>query len=163
MNDGVRTFARAVWWGAVVGGGPFMLFTVPTTLFSINELPMSEALPVLYFALFPLLLAAIGTVVGMLLVGLPLTAMLRGAEAESAYTYSLAGMGAGFVIPYVIFAIATGWSIEIALGGLFFAIPGLLAGTTAATIWGNWRERVTADMADASAELRPDRGERWLR
>jgi hypothetical protein len=163
MNDGVKTFARAVWWGGVAGGGPFMILTVPMMLFSLSEIAPSDALSALFFAFLPLVIASVGTLAGMLAVGLPLTAMMRGNKPEAAYPYSLAGMGAGFVIPYLIFAFATGWSIEIAVGGLFLAVPGLLAGTTAATMWGAWREQVTADVADTIAHPRPDRGERWLR
>jgi hypothetical protein len=161
MNDGINNFARAVWWGAVVGGGPFMLFTVP---FGISLAFSEDLAGGLYLANLPLMIAGVGTLIGLLLIGLPLTAVLRWAgKGEPASTYSLAGLGAGFLIPYLIFAAATDWGSDAMLGGLFLSFPGALAGTTAATIWGNWRERVAAEIGDAAADLRPERGERWLR
>lgn len=160
MHIGFKTFARATWWGAVVGGGPFLLITVPTIVPVIGEMTTRDLPLALLLVILPILVGATVTMAGLIVIGLPLTAWLHHRQAERAGTYGLTGAACGFLLPW-LFALENGtvdWTF------LVIAIPGALAGTTAATVWGNWREQVTAEVAiDAPTEPCPHRGERWLR
>lgn len=161
MKMALKTFARAVGWGAVAGGAPVLLFTLPAAILSVVDASNEGLAGLLYIATLPLLLAGAGTLAGALLLGLPLTALLRRKGRETSTTYGLLGAALGFVLP----ALAAFAAIGPDIGGAFllFAIPGLIAGLTAATVWGNWREQVALVAAAAAQTPRPDRGERWLR
>ena len=159
MHVGIKTFARATWWGAVVGGGPFLLITVPTILSVISEMATRDLPLALLLVILPILVSATVTIAGMVVIGLPLTMWLHHRQAERQGTYRLVGALCGFVLP-LPFLLANGpvdWTF------LVLAIPGALAGFTAATIWGDWREHGATKVGDTSSDLRPDRGERWLR
>ena len=99
--------------------------------------------------------------IGMLLVGLPVSFILRKLECEDPDAYALAGAMAGFLVPCLPVLIAEGAMGEDVL---FFAVPGMVAGATAGFVWGRWREGLGSD-EDTQEEPPParDRGERWLR
>ena len=59
MKDATLTFARAVLWGSVAGGGPFMVFTIPVLLsgFDWSQLGMAiwvAVMPVVFAGAFVL-------------------------------------------------------------------------------------------------------------
>lgn len=161
MNDGLKTFARAVWWGALIGGGPYLLLTVPAALPILADPSSSGLSGALVLVALPILLAGAGTLTGAVLFGLPLTVLLRHMRKETSANYGMVGALLGFTMP----ALAAFATFGPELGGSFlmFAIPGLLAGTTAATTWGNRREQVALAAREEAEAPRPDRGERWLR
>ncbi|MXO61138.1 hypothetical protein GRI89_16465 [Altererythrobacter salegens] len=76
------------------------------------------------------------TFAAALVIGLPLTAILRRWDCETAVNYGVLGALFGFLIPVMTFGIASDW-----LGlALTLAVPGTLAGAITATTWGYWRE-----------------------
>ena len=159
MHVGIKTFARATWWGAMVGGGPFLLITVPTILSVISEMATRDLPLALLLVVLPILVSATVTMAALIVIGLPLTVWLHHRQAERVGPYGLTGAACGFLLPLLVMLVnsSVDWTF------LFLAIPGALAGTTAATVWGNWREQVALASVEEAETPRPDRGERWLR
>jgi hypothetical protein len=169
MKEAVVAFARAVGWGSLVGGAPFMILTIPIA-FLVGGGPHTDDVPAaLFIAISPLILAAVPTIAGALLIGLPLTAWLGARSRESVTIYSLAGLCGGIALPLVFAIATTGTGSEVWGVIALLAIPGMLAGTTTGTIWGQWRKRAAiapaapAEADQAAPTSKPDRGERWLR
>ncbi|WP_394730552.1 hypothetical protein [Altererythrobacter sp. GH1-8] len=75
---------------------------------------------------------------GMVLIGLPITALLRAIEMEAAWLYSGFGAFAGLLILWVLFGNSSTDVSEI----LLFVLPGMLAGLASAYRWGRWREGI---------------------
>ncbi len=117
MRAAIRPFLDALMFGALAGSAPS-----------------------LFFAPFALLPSAGGTLVGMLVVGLPLTFLLRKLRQERLAYYVIAGVVFGFTFPIALvgplalFGRITEWGLLI-----YFAISGTLAGAVSAYSWGLWR------------------------
>ena len=75
---------------------------------------------------------------GMVLIGLPLTFLLRTIEQETAATYAALGAIAGFLVLAVTFELPRHADLEL----LWFPAIGAFAGWAAARRWGRWREAV---------------------
>jgi hypothetical protein len=144
MKAAILTFIRAMFWGSAVGGGPFLLLTVPIAIAAVWSEPW-----MIWIAIYPIMVAGAFVVPASVLLGLPLTAWLAHRKAESATTYAITGLSLGALIPI---AISLGLGDEgLGVGTLFLAVPGSVAGTTTGMIWGQWRE----DLANR-AELPPE-------
>lgn len=138
MKDAILAFARAVFWGSLAGGGPFMLITVPVAL----QMPVWSP-GVLWLAVMPLVIAAAVVALATAFLGLPLTAWLANREDENRMPYVLAGLGLGTLLPIALIpALFGGWE-----AGAFLALPGAFAGTVTGASWGRWRERIAEQRA----------------
>lgn len=133
MKAEANAFLRAVALGGLAGGAPMLIFTLPAAVDwgRIDLLGLVLVTMPLWFAFAVTLAAAVS-------VGLPMTAILRHWGCETVANYGLLGALFGFLIPFLTFALA-GNSLE---PGLFFALPGTLAGAVAGTSWGRWRESI---------------------
>ncbi|WP_338242414.1 hypothetical protein [Aurantiacibacter hainanensis] len=134
----IGTFFRAIGWGAVAGGGVFLVGTVPLGLAMLVGDGEPRGLLV---ALLPLGIAFAGALAGMTLIGLPLTAFLRHFRREQTAIYATIGIIGGVLLP-VLFA---GWFEGEFNGGsigagLFLGLFGAMAGGVTGNIWGNYRE-----------------------
>lgn len=137
MKNAIPAYLRAILWGSVVGGGPFLVITIPTALQASDW--MRHAPEMIWFAFMPLAIAgAVVTLVATFL-GLPLTAWLARNQAESVPTYVIAGLGVGFVLPVALIGPTLGISLA-----LIVALPGAFAGAATAMSWGIWRARVSS-------------------
>lgn len=127
----VGAFLRATVLGAVAGGGPYMVFTVPI---GGGFLAGTDLGLFVLMSLYPVLIATAVTLVAALVFGLPLTTVLRRSGEESARLYALLGLLLGFLIPLALLLFAT-WE-----PALFLAPGGLIAGGVTGFVWGRWRE-----------------------
>lgn len=148
----IRAFLRAVKWGAIAGGGIWLLMTVPI---GVGMALDGEAGPGLGVALMPLAIAGAGSLAGMLLIGLPLTALLRELRNERCATYALVGMIAGFIAPSLVVALLENFNPFESSFGLFLGIFGAISGGVAGHVWGSWREQLQPQPEPASAEPTP--------
>lgn len=137
MKSNLYQLTRAVGWGALVGGGPYMVMTLPIGLIGLFN---SEILRGLYFAFIPLVIALAVTLSAAVLIGLPLTAILHHLHRESRLVYGSSGVLFGIAIP-LIFLLLTEDNTTV---GIIMALSGGVAGMTTGTLWGGWREKVTA-------------------
>ena len=136
MKDGILAFVRAVSWGSLAGGGPFLIITVPISL-QTSEWWQTEAL---WLAVMPMVVAAAVVALTATFLGLPLTAWLARQQDEDRMTYVVAGLGSGILVPIaLVLALFGDWEM-----GAILAIPGAFAGTVTGTSWGRWREKVAA-------------------
>lgn len=134
MTGSIKAFARAVWLGALTGGGPFLLLTVPLAIATFSQDRWSDTL---FVAPLPVLIAGAVVLAAMVLFGLPLTAWLTRQYSETVQAYATFGISLGIAIPFVVFT-----AMESVGAGMFFAVPGAFAGFVAARSWGRWREQV---------------------
>jgi hypothetical protein len=140
MKKAISPFVRAVFWGTVAGGGPFMLLT------GAIAVSMEWQWNSLLLFFMPAMIAGAVVTLAMLLLGLPLTALLAHLKRENRNTYVLAGALLGALLPLVP-VLLTGDNF-----GGFLTIPGAIAGTATAAVWGRWREEV-AGWIDQPAEI----------
>lgn len=136
---------RAVLWGGFAGAAPFLLFTVP---FGLNLFANQKA-DVAFFAvtwgmIFPLILAWLGTLIGALVVGLPVTALLARSGRERGRFYILAGLISGS-LPFLVAGL-----FPDQIGLMALAIPGGLAGSVAGWHWSRHRDALIAARSNAS-------------
>ena len=139
MRDAISALIRAVFWGSLTGGGPFLLLTIPIAITGVTDAPAGEIAVV---ALMPILIAGAVTAPAVIFLGLPLTALLAYLGRETQGTYVAVGAGFGLLI-------ATGLSQHLFGGwaGAFLALFGTAAGAAAAGTWGSWRERIADQQA----------------
>ena len=137
-------FGAAVLWGALTGT---VAMVVPLAL-SSPENAVENLTVGLYFVL---IFAGLFTLAGMLVIGLPVTALLRAARAEHRYLYA----GIGFVAGFGILGAMLGLPSQYEPEALVFLLAGGLAGFAAALRWGRWREalaRYRQRLADEEAQ-----------
>jgi len=146
MSKSAKAFVRAAWWGALAGGGPFMVLTVPVAIGAMDEAAFVEPI---YIALLPLLIAGSATLAGLVVIGLPLTWLLHRLRKESRKAYILLGGAAGFALPGVVLGFMEG-----AMGAsVLLGIPGVLAGAVSGYVWGTWRAEETAGTGGTAAQI----------
>ncbi len=134
------SFFRAIGWGAVAGGGFFMVFTVP---FGLTLLIADGEPRGLIVALLPLGIAFAGTLIGMIGIGLPLTMLLRYLGRELLRIYSITGIVGGLLLPLLIIASLEGaFSSSGVSLGIFLGPFGAMAGGVCGHIWGSYREDI---------------------
>ena len=150
MHPAIQNCLRAVGWGGLVGGGPFMIFTVPIgvmTLADANDL-LGGMFGGLWLAISPVLIAGAVALGAMAVLGLPLTALLKNFRRESGRAYAVAGGALGLLIPSGIGIALDGGEAGLWFG-LLLGLPGLLAGVTTGSVWGGWRESVAVSYTAA--------------
>ena len=146
MGTTVWMFAKAVWWGSLAGAAPFMaLFTIPLALSGFESSGLLEALLVISY---PLIVTAVIVFGAALVIGLPLTAVLSQSVHERQRHYAVAGLIGGALVPALILFVFDGGGYEPML---FFAVPGMIAGTVTGLVWGKWREPLADEAASAEA------------
>ena len=154
MKDSYTALMKATAFGGFAATGA-MLAIEGVIHFRLASL---DALPAVFIVwAITWLVATVITLLAAVIIGLPLTAMLRRFDCENCRTYTFFGALFGFLIPLIADYVA---SHKFNSDNLGFVFAGTLAGTTVGILWGSWRERVAADVAEPAAELRPDRGER---
>ena len=153
-SDGL---APAIVWGGMATGA---CFTVAGLWLAASG-GWWELVPVALIAGLIAWFVGIGiAALGMLVIGLPVSFILRRAECEDALVYGLAGALSGCLLPCLPGLVMEGTINEEAL---FFAFLGLVTGATTGFVWGRWCAQL-ADEADAAEQaFERDRGERWLR
>lgn len=139
MSPSLKHALRAVFWGTVVGGGPFMLLTVIVAV----ELAEDSLASALLVAFMPVLIAAAVIIPAFVMLGLPLTRLFRNLGKETRRNYGLAAMAAGFILPPLLMTMLL-FDLAALEESLFFAIPGGLAGFVTGWVWGGWREKAAA-------------------
>jgi hypothetical protein len=140
MTNAILAFARAVLWGSLAGGGPFLLLTVPVAI----ESPQWGRPEAIWIAAMPIAIAAAVVALAAAFFGVPLTAWLARQDDESRLAYVIAGLGVGALLPIALVAMLFG----DAEAGAFLAIPGAFAGAVTGASWGRWREQVAGKAAD---------------
>ena len=142
MKGAILTFVRAVFWGSLSGGGPFLLLTVPLSLIYFEWARPQDSL---WIAIMPIMISGAIVVPTALCVGLPLTAALAALTRENQAQYVFAGLMLGLLVPVAI-TLAWGGSAF----GAWLSLPGALAGLVTAAVWGHWREEVASSPEDAA-------------
>lgn len=132
---GLGHFLAALCWGTLAGTGSMVLALMIASGFDFTLYSIGAALGILWLVG---LVVAVFTLAGLLIVGLPLTLVLRLIEEESAALYAAIGAIAGFAIMAIIFE-----AHEDALA-FAFSLVGAIAGGACAYRWGRWREAVVA-------------------
>ena len=126
-------FTRAWALGTFAAAAPAALLFVPPFLVALlgNGGFDPQGLTLL---VIPLLVSGSVTLVGMVVIGLPLTKILARRGSECPMTYAACGAGAGAILPLAVCLALGSWE-----AGFFFAVFGMLAGFTTALSWGRWR------------------------
>ena len=146
MGTLVWMFAKAVWWGSLAGAAPFIaLFTLPLATSGFQDFGLTGALLVISY---PLIVTVVIVLGAALLIGLPLTAILRQSGRELQRHYAIAGLITGVLVPSLILLAFDGGGYEPML---FFAVPGMIAGTVTGLVWGEWREALATEATSADA------------
>jgi hypothetical protein len=137
-ND-LRAFLIAVLCGSLAAGAPVMLMTVPFGLGMVSDGDFGGLL-----VMFSPALVALPVVLGAsLLIGLPLTALLRASNREAGAYYVLAGLvfGAGPLLVWMVMPDGSpSLGILAALGGFGGAITGWQ--------WGRYRDAVRGERTE---------------
>ncbi|KLE34520.1 hypothetical protein [Aurantiacibacter luteus] len=121
-----------------MGGGLFLIASVPIGIGMMTDGELAHGLLV---ALLPLLIAAGGTCAGMVFVGLPATSLIMEEPPETRRRYERVGALGGAVLPTLALIIVEGSDpLFVGVGGFFLGCFGALAGLTAGSVWGRWRE-----------------------
>lgn len=141
MAPMIGAFFRAVGWGSVAGSGLFLILTVPFGLVAL----IGDGEPGgLFVSLLPLALGFAGTFCGMIILGLPLTALLGRLGLERQGIYVTAGILGGLLLPMLFAVLFEGsFNSGSATLGIFLAWFGAMAGGVSGHIWGSYREDLT--------------------
>lgn len=135
MKHLVRGAVRAVGWGSVAGGGPFLLLTVPISIavmFDKANWRLEDLISMLLLLALPLIIAAAIVIPAFVLIGLPLTWLFRRLRIGPDERYGLIGALVGLLIP-VAFGLLAGMEW---VGINFAIIPlGGLSGGITAHLW----------------------------
>ena len=125
-------FFASLGWSVLAGTAGMMLVLLISARSSLDAGAILGGL--VWVAIF----VAAFSLAGMVLIGLPLTFLLRTIEQETAATYAALGAIAGFLVLAVTFELPRHAGLEL----LWFTATGAFAGWAAARRWGRWREAV---------------------
>ena len=147
VGDWGRHMAAAVGWGTAAGS----LAQVAVIAFlEGGDIALDDLLGIMaVIALF----AGIFSLVGMTIVGLPMTLLLSSITREHLWLYSFSGAVAGFLILAIFFGLLRNLAPDL----LIFTGTGGIAGLACAYRWGRWRERMAKARQTARAELEAQR------
>lgn len=135
----VRAFIKTVIIGSVAAAAPALLFTLPLGLtFLVGDGNLAGL--VVMFA--PLFFTVPCVLVGLLLVGLPLTAALARSKKERGEYYVIAGLFFG-TAPFLVLMFLPDWGAGFALPAAFGAFGGSITGW----VWGRHRDELAASRA----------------
>jgi hypothetical protein len=122
----VKPFAKSVLFGSIAGAAPVLLLTVP---YGIASFAGRSGLVLFSLSvLAPLLGSAVLVTTSSVVVGLPLTALLKRQNWESAVTYTTVGGLTGFAI--MILALLLTSPTGAYWPALFRALGGAVTGQT---------------------------------
>lgn len=141
MKDAVLTFIRAVFWGSLAGGGPFLFITVPIALTAFDP---SQPEMMIWIAFMPLVVAGAVVLLATIFFGLPLTALLAYLKKEQPETYVFAGFGVGALLPILLL-----WDGSGIGSSTLLSLAGAAAGGVTAWIWSGWRKQVVSRSTEA--------------
>ncbi len=133
-EEAVTQFFRAVGGGTVGGSLFFVWLTIPG---GIGTVLAGNPVEGLWFALAPVAIVGGITMLAAVLIGLPLTAILRARSRECRKTYAVVGLLCGAIIPIVA-------SHELPPVGFILAVPGMIAGSITGSLWGDYRRSLTS-------------------
>lgn len=138
---GIGAFFSATGWGTLIG-----TITLISGFFltAAGELDAGELIGAVL--LVGLIVGAF-TLAGMVLIGLPITVVLRAIWWEPAWLYAALGTIAGFLIIATLLGLQSAAKPEF----LTLAVSGALAGFAAGLRWGLWRENRSATRWQASS------------
>jgi hypothetical protein len=130
----MRPFLKSVALGTLAGGAMPSVFTCAIALMALPSglVAPYRALPIIWIALLPALIAFVLVLGSSLIFGLPFTRLLRACGRESAAAYIIGGVALGFAVPILALL-----SIS-APSGYWIAILGGFSGGVTANTW--WRE-----------------------
>ena len=138
-----RHFGAAWGWGTVSGTGAMM--TTSLVFASTGDGAIGPLAGIVAGSLFVGLFTGAITLAGMIVIGLPVTFLLKLLRLENQPLYALLGTMAGAAS----LAAWVGFDALADTAVLFFITPGACAGFAAAWRWGQWREAVQArDLAE---------------
>lgn len=132
----MRPFVKSVILGAFSGAFPVLIVTCVLALLSLpDSLIQGNIFPSLWLAILPLVISLPLVLGASILIGLPLTALLKLKGWESAVIYVSVGAITGFIIPIVILLLIK------APAGYWMALLGAFGGgVTGRTWWVSGRE-----------------------
>lgn len=152
----VPAFVRAVLYGALAAAAPVLVVTVTLGIASMLDGGWrgdGKLAPSLWLAVLPLVVTLPLVLAASLLVGLPLTMLLRRFGRESELAYTTCGAVAGCLIPI------GGLLAMAAPSGHWTALLGAFGGAVTGRTW--WSAARTRDVRQTSAPRAPD-GEETL-
>jgi hypothetical protein len=132
VKAGLKAFGKAVGAGTIIGGGPYLLFTVAVAVgdFVSPIDGQTNLLRDLYLAVLPLLVAFVVVFAAGIVIGIP-TAALLGRDPDKRGRYVLVGAVAGFLIPLLGLRLAGAeWGPAFGIGML-----GTFSGGATALTW----------------------------
>ncbi|MDP3905711.1 hypothetical protein [Novosphingobium sp.] len=149
----VIAFAKAVLTGAFAAAVPFLLLTVPLGLMLLFDFgdPMG-GLNGLLIAAAPLIVTLPIVLGASILIGLPLTYLLRRSGREQGHHYVAAGAFFGGALPSAL-SLMAGEAASVA--SLYLALPGALGGALTGWSWGRHRDTLIAARNSEDADLDP--------
>lgn len=126
-------FCKAVIAGGVASAAPVLAFTMALALISLPQGMNGQGdIPAtLWFAIMPLVISTSVVFVASVIVGLPVTLILRRYSSESGPAYVGSGVAAGFLIPFF------GLLIVGSFAAFWMLILGTLGGAVTSRVW--WR------------------------
>ena len=143
-SKGNSHFAAAMGWGTLVGTGILVTTILAPLLVPLEGIDgFRIGLWALVFAVF---VVGLFTLSGMLLIGLPVTFLLRAIDCEYRALYAVLGAVAGFTVLAVMMEFPRYGRWE----EIILPTSGALAGLASAYRWGRWRQ----DVAEAKREAR---------
>jgi hypothetical protein len=124
-------FVKSVLFGALAGSAPFL---VPTGTLVVTSLPSGfnddgQLAGMLWIAVLPMVVAVPIVLGSSILIGLPLTAVLRRRGRESRIAYIASGAAAGYIIPPAILFLMS------AQDGYWIAFLGAIGGAVTGRTW----------------------------
>ena len=135
-------FVKSVLLGAVAGAAPLLIFTCTLALMSLPEGldDRGGLLSLLWLAILPLIISISLVLGASIVVGLPLTALLKRQGWESASAYMSVGAIAGFLLPIAILLLMA------APAGYWMALLGAVGGAVTGRTW--WVSGRTPNIGD---------------
>jgi hypothetical protein len=134
---GLRAFLFAVLTGACAAAAPGLLMTVPLGL----SMVLREAnFGGLLFMFTPLMIALPVVLGASLVIGLPLTALLRAWNREAGEYYVLAGIACG-AVPFFVWMLLPDAAPDVGM----LVVCGAIGGAATGWRWGQYRDAVQAE------------------
>lgn len=129
-----RAFGKSIGWATLVGAAIPLAFTSLLALFSLQDVFSGQMMiwQTLYLASLPILVTFPIVLLSCLVLGLPLTLILRRLGRESLPAYAGIGAMFGLLIPIL------GLHLIDAPAGYWTAFLGAISGATAGYVW--WHE-----------------------
>ena len=150
VYSGHRRFV-AFWYsvgvGTLAGGGIPAIISIPLAVMAMAD---GVGLAGLFIPFVPLVFTGSFVLPAAIVIGLPLTAILKSQGKECPRIYAFCGLIAGAAIPLSFTLAFGGWE-----PGLFFAVFGMLAGLATALSWGRWRKSLRQDAAPGDLTENP--------